>query len=206
MVRQWCRRPFRSGRFPHPRGDGPAASLPDQPQPGFSPPAWGWSVAEQQAREQPHVFPTRVGMVRSGQWVFLTSSRFPHPRGDGPLLMPQDLVEVEFSPPAWGWSVFILQHTTRMLVFPTRVGMVRFDDRIVAGRWRFPHPRGDGPNMSKERKDKPAFSPPAWGWSAAWHWELPGETVFPTRVGMVRFSIISASFPVRFPHPRGDGP
>ena len=44
---------------------------------------------------------------------------------------------------------------------------------------RFPHPRGDGPGTALPRCDS--------------------ESVFPTRVGMVRERR-------RFPHPRGDGP
>ena len=71
------------------------------------------------------VFPTRVGMVRRRVRNDPRHSRFPHARGDGPAI----LAHVEdmdlFSPRAWGWSGKLRALRGYLLVFPTRVGMVR---------------------------------------------------------------------------------
>ncbi len=70
----------------------------------------------------------------------------------------------------------------------------------------FPHPRGDGPTLRSLRRHSRAFSPPAWGWSAANGHRLRRNVVFPTRVGMVRDDDDVVRQIIRFPHPRGDGP
>ncbi len=50
------------------------------------------------------------------------------------------------------------------------------------------------------------FSPPAWGWSAPSGPAVLSPSVFPTRVGMVRWSAGAVVAAPSFPHPRGDGP
>ena len=59
------------------------------------------------------------------------------------------LVKTWFSPPAWGWSEFILPAFYPEEVFPTRVGMVRACSNQEVGSFSFPHPRGDGPLRKK---------------------------------------------------------
>ena len=193
--------------FPHPRGDGPFASMFGPMLVRFSPPAWGWSGEATDPGDQ--------------------RSRFPHPRGDGPGLTPETLLILEFSPPAWGWSAKIQGKIDEGYVFPTRVGMVRIRLFCDPVRASFPHPRGDGPPPSRNTPDGPVFSPPAWGWSVleavcrrratafsppAWGWSdqspiaAPHHHVFPTRVGMVRPSPSGCATAASFPHPRGDGP
>jgi len=145
-------------------------------------------------------------MVRTAYGRETPRRCFPHPRGDGPINVPDDEYRHWFSPPAWGWSDPLRYPLGDPMVFPTRVGMVRCGAPVRRVRSRFPHPRGDGPYLRGVPTVPSGFSPPAWGWSAAC---LPGrerDPVFPTRVGMVRCQ--SGHYPTLkgFPHPRGDGP
>ena len=70
----------------------------------FSPPAWGWSDDLSEYIEWINVLPTRVGMVRIYAETGEDWRGSPHPRGDGPMALVVEVLEIEFSPPAWGWS------------------------------------------------------------------------------------------------------
>ena len=172
----------------------------------FSPPAWGWSGGPGSAAAGACVFPTRVGMVRvlSRATIFATS--FPHPRGDGPLDPGTGSRVIWFSPPAWGWSAIEERDDVIRSVFPTRVGMVRGWRRCTTSIVGFPHPRGDGPQVYDLVTFLGRFSPPAWGWSGPRANMTTENTVFPTRVGMVRAAKPWRGTAGSFPHPRGDGP
>ncbi len=172
--------------FPHPRGDGPKNHETKTLRHAFSPPAWGWSEAQNDEWDPLAVFPTRVGMVRVIEFDGGIIIGFPHPRGDGPIPRVTWRSSCSFSPPAWGWSGELVMIHTEMYVFPTRVGMVRQQPTRM---------------MMTEM-----FSPPAWGWSADGRPGGARGVVFPTRVGMVRARNKSAACNARFPHPRGDGP
>ncbi len=50
-----------------------------------------------------------------------------------------------FSPHAWGWSVLSSYQGLNVIVFPTRVGMVRDTLKNATEGLCFPHTRGDGP-------------------------------------------------------------
>ncbi len=152
-------------RFPHPRGDGPPSPFSDAPLFAFSPPAWGWSGWRHDDRPADVVFPTRVGMVRRPLERIPASGSFPHPRGDGPPRRSALGRTTRFSPPAWGWSGRPLIRNQLLLVFPTRVGMVRVSVEASTLDECFPHPRGDGPPRGLARSLPQQFSPPAWGWS-----------------------------------------
>ncbi len=212
---------------PHPRGDGPSLTRQQKNQLLFSPPAWGWSVRRGERREGDVVLPTRVGMVRQDGRDPGRRQSSPHPRGDGPHCKSRLNPLLEFSPPAWGWSVRHPRDRDSTRVLPTRVGMVRAAGRatekfrhVLPTRVgmvppphephdrdrRSPHPRGDGPRAMPTSVCKLSFSPPAWGWSG------PGERprvvppVLPTRVGMVRNRTACSGALTGSPHPRGDGP
>ncbi len=90
-------------RFPHPRGDGP----PRGPRAFFvfqiSPPAWGWPDEWVKKLRLAKDFPTRVGMARSAGGSGFEACRFPHPRGDGPIVKREMNDVTGISPPAWGW-------------------------------------------------------------------------------------------------------
>ena len=113
----------------------------------FSPPAWGWSAEEAAKVASKPVLPTRVGMVREMSAPINNGGRSPHPRGDGPPSEVWDTVKARFSPPAWGWSALTSGVWPAGSVLPTRVGMVRGDDRAPGSGSRSPHPRGDGPSL-----------------------------------------------------------
>ncbi len=172
----------------------------------ISPPAWGWPGSIRQLRHGQTDFPTRVGMARSGQKIGAARNRFPHPRGDGPFMLPPFQPSNKISPPAWGWPEEELVGDSDAEDFPTRVGMAR--PRRLAGRWRcrFPHPRGDGPNVVNYYCPKPEISPPAWGWPVRMERPHQRPPDFPTRVGMARCGNRGRRPARGFPHPRGDGP
>ena len=109
---------------PHPRGDGPNAHRAVGVMRMFSPPAWGWSYHRCSPGLQCLVLPTRVGMVRAGQTGQQIVWGSPHPRGDGPFKGRTLSIQLEFSPPAWGWSVGGQRLYGPNEVLPTRVGMV----------------------------------------------------------------------------------
>ena len=90
--------------------------------------------------------------------------------------------------------------------FPTRVGMARRRTHKALELKRFPHPRGDGPTEPRTSNLDRLISPPAWGWPVSAENTADIFQDFPTRVGMARSEIISATKRNRFPHPRGDGP
>jgi len=163
-------------------------------------------VVRRLANVTAQVLPTRVGMVRHGNREILLPRRSPHPRGDGPPDNRAGCSVAEFSPPAWGWSGLPVERLFRVVVLPTRVGMVRSRFDAAQPPHCSPHPRGDGPMKVVYVLDSGQFSPPAWGWSDFNAGITILNAVLPTRVGMVRNAVIAA-LPARgSPHPRGDGP
>ena len=64
-------------------------------------------------------------MVRGLSAFAATLARFPHARGDGPVIFGGWLVIFTFSPRPWGWSEFKDREKFKVTVFPTPVGMVR---------------------------------------------------------------------------------
>ena len=172
----------------------------------FSPPAWGWSALVDLSPVADAVLPTRVGMVRSNPPPSRPRNRSPHPRGDGPAGNVRELYPYLFSPPAWGWSGCGRRVSGRERVLPTRVGMVGPTRPRCRPRPGSPHPRGDGPCPPRPPQCLPAFSPPAWGWSARRSRPDQPRPVLPTRVGMVRTYAPCPRSSPSSPHPRGDGP
>src|SRR5271165_5371828 len=145
MVRIASSGPINDRSSPHPRGDGPPTLRCEAKLLQFSPPAWGWSARQVGRKNAGAVLPTRVGMVRAaccGSWATWCS---PHPRGDGPDLTVNTEMSVQFSPPAWGWSVHYRIVGWGHRVLPTRVGMVRSGAGTFITAGSSPHPRGDGP-------------------------------------------------------------
>jgi hypothetical protein len=133
-------------------------------------------------------------------------SGFPHTRGDGPDSLAAKFLLNEFSPHAWGWSGHRRLGSAGVLVFPTRVGMVRDIFTFLPIVCSFPHTRGDGPYPPPIKSNCSRFSPHAWGWSDCGYIHGWNHRVFPTRVGMVRHDRWRSDLPQCFPHTRGDGP
>ncbi len=130
----------------------------------------------------------------------------PHSRGDGPVSPFVHRMVDAFSPLAWGWSDARVDFSSQNAVLPTRVGMVRSSGIDRAQDPRSPHSRGDGPNSHRVRRCPHQFSPLAWGWSVSACVEPNGDSVLPTRVGMVRRGRGRARRAEGSPHSRGDGP
>ncbi len=206
MVRAANVAPSGEFRSPHPRGDGPVFTTSQVIALRFSPPAWGWSVTEQEKENAMKVLPTRVGMVRARSSCASRPPGSPHPRGDGPGGAGFLVVVDRFSPPAWGWSARRDRRGGRDGVLPTRVGMVRPGARVSLRAVGSPHPRGDGPASVAQAAEIAKFSPPAWGWSGDMESWILRRAVLPTRVGMVREQPTGRSPSPGSPHPRGDGP
>ena len=103
MARLSPHRQTPNPRFPHPRGDGPVRCRMTRVTSRISPPAWGWPGLIWSPRTYPLDFPTRVGMARCCGYRRDLFDRFPHPRGDGPLVHTSKLNTRQISPPAWGW-------------------------------------------------------------------------------------------------------
>ena len=64
--------------------------------------------------------------------------------------------------------------------------MARFGVDAKSVKSRFPHPRGDGPDVTSFDFSVPGISPPAWGWPAFHRNHWLNVIDFPTRVGMAR--------------------
>ncbi len=131
---------------------------------------------------------------------------FPHARGDGPPYDPLGNGEGRFSPRPWGWSAAAFYADRTGKVFPTPVGMVRMPSLWAFPTSGFPHARGDGPTPHRPSADIVEFSPRPWGWSDFVDAMADDKAVFPTPVGMVRWTAPSITATGCFPHARGDGP
>ncbi len=192
--------------IPHLRGDGPTGRRQTNRGHGYSPPAWGWPVEAVKRLRLVTVFPTCVGMARVLHGSFFQLRGIPHLRGDGPKTKMTAEPPTQYSPPAWGWPVGSIQRESRIVVFPTCVGMARCNHCSQTRRLSIPHLRGDGPAVRSIRRQTFRYSPPAWGWPAK-AFRLAGPSkVFPTCVGMARKKTTPSRFARSIPHLRGDGP
>ena len=145
-------------------------------------------------------------MARADKLSPRPALRFPHTRGDGPcgeFLIGSFL---RISPHPWGWPELGRNRNGGAEDFPTPVGMARTAGTSERSEHRFPHTRGDGPQVLWPLRWMFSISPHPWGW--------PGQHIavedlhddFPTPVGMARFPLSSCFIPWGFPHTRGDGP
>ena len=69
----------------------------------ISPPTWRWPAFRSSEFQHINDFPTHVGMARNAKPTAGRTSRFPHPRGDGPRDMCGNRICILISPPTWGW-------------------------------------------------------------------------------------------------------
>ena len=104
MVRHADSTLFLPRDIPHTRGDGPAVGVSQAAVNKYSPHAWGWSGRGGTAHGGHNIFPTRVGMVRSGPRPGRRLNHIPHTRGDGPCAWLRWPLPNQYSPHAWGWS------------------------------------------------------------------------------------------------------
>lgn len=152
------------------------------------------------------VFPTGVGMYRTPITALINQSSVPHSCGDEPATMIRYHITTECSPHAWGWTGNGNLCPPFKRVFPTCVGMNRVFNTCLLSMFCVPHMCGDGPLNPCIRDFSNTCSPHTWGWTAANAGSVPGNEVFPTYVGMNRYSLFFARKPICVPHMRGDGP
>ncbi len=134
-------------RVPHARGDGPPTSRIAKSRDACSPRTWGWTAI--------------------GSDVAPASERVPHARGDGPHAVDSSLDSHLCSPRTWGWTVGLIAAKTRIVVFPTHVGIDRRRKLALLPRRRVPHARGDGPEGMTWLQSVELCSPRTWGWTAS---------------------------------------
>ena len=145
-------------------------------------------------------------MVRIRARAWRVMRNIPHTRGDGPCADWANSAYAAYSPHAWGWSGLANRVARFWAIFPTRVGMVRPADAETSAGRNIPHTRGDGPAVASNRASRTQYSPHAWGWSALRDSFQRSQSIFPTRVGMVRSPMVIGHNLHHIPHTRGDGP
>ena len=174
------------GGFPHPRGDGPTLISDRKNNSRISPPTWGWPDEPERFLRRSEDFPTHVGMARPDQPPNTMTTRFPHPRGDGPSRDSGNTILHKISPPTWGWPANAAARVAELRDFPTHVGMARAGRLKSIFQHGFPHPRGDGPIATTPSWGTPQISPPTWGWPEQTTYVSCAPYDFPTHVGMAR--------------------
>ena len=120
--------------------------------------------------------------------------------------MPVVMTPATCSPRTWGWTAYRFRSEPLRPVFPTHVGMDRRMAMPATSPTRVPHARGDGPFTDYSETAEQTCSPRTWGWTdqaTRHHLRL---RVFPTHVGMDRWTLQPATTRPGVPHARGDGP
>ncbi len=90
-------------RFPRPRGDGPVSYKRCRSGKGVSPPTRGWPRRYRRDTCNSVGFPAHAGMARIIGEPTIPPTRFPRPRGDGPLFAHGAAPYAWVSPPTRGW-------------------------------------------------------------------------------------------------------
>ena len=174
--------------FPHTRGDVPWPRREARQAGTFSPHTWGCSDGYRDLRWREPLFPTHVGMFRGTRRLRAFREAFPHTRGDVPRLSYQNYAGKHFSPHTWGCSEIGVRRARAGMLFPTHVGMFRcFCVRSCFNR-SFPHTRGDVPPAHRTASCHRFFSPHTWGCSENPSPSSSRRSLFPTHVGMFRFT------------------
>ena len=111
-----------------------------------------------------------------------------------------------FSPRMWGCTDRHLCRRRKSGVFPTHVGVYRFQGLSTGLNGGFPHACGGVPITIPTLSNSTTFSPRMWGCTVSRPDHSTHSTVFPTHVGVylsIQFVIRSVE---RFPHACGGVP
>ena len=149
--------------LPHTRGDAPYRGGKKRLAPRFTPHAWGCTGRGLARGVDPAVYPTRVGMHRSGSRPSGRRCGLPHTRGDAPTRSHGTGTASPFTPHAWGCTGAAALDGADLPVYPTRVGMHPWRSRFTTTTIRLPHTRGDAPIRANLSKAALGFTPHAWG-------------------------------------------
>ena len=193
-------------RFPRPRGDGPTRGRVNSQPIGVSPPTRGWTRWSRTAVHGSSGFPAHAGMDPESPVTPGSLSRFPRPRGDGPVCACTSPRLIVVSPPTRGWTVRRRVGLAPGAGFPAHAGMDPRTPWAARGCRGFPRPRGDGPPRSWELRDSLGVSPPTRGWTSVIFDEAHAVEGFPAHAGMDHRHGHHAAEQGGFPRPRGDGP
>ena len=151
-------------------------------------------------------FPAHAGMDPSAPASAPTRTWFPRPRGDGPLDVDHHVHHQRVSPPTRGWTPAEDPHPPWRAGFPAHAGMDLTRRHMYSSFWRFPRPRGDGPEDGTAWLFRHTVSPPTRGWTPAEGRFPAGRRGFPAHAGMDLRITGTATLAEGFPRPRGDGP
>ena len=193
-------------RFPRPRGDGPYRFWPDTGDGRVPPPTRGWPQSPDRWGGHLQGSPAHAGMAPASAPSCAGTSRFPRPRGDGPVTMGALSLQGQVPPPTRGWPCCGRCLRASGLGSPAHAGMARARASGTRPGARFPRPRGDGPDDGTARRARPGVPPPTRGWPAVAEGHEVGVGGSPAHAGMAPLPQWQALAPRRFPRPRGDGP
>ena len=191
-----------------------------------SPPTRGWPRGLSPPRTVHQGSPAHAGMAPPGIAPAVTSSRFPRPRGDGPLFDHSAIGKALVPPPTRGWPFPMLPSAPLLPGSPAHAGMAPILTRVSARLSRFPahagmappvswtvdipkwfpRPRGDGPQHPLSTPRWPGVPPPTRGWPPRLRTigrSVPGS---PAHAGMAPHQRRKYGDSTGFPRPRGDGP
>ena len=194
------------GWFPRPRGDGPYTIPVTTHRTAVSPPTRGWTVVESFSSGDAVGFPAHAGMDRRDDLPRYLGVRFPRPRGDGPSAGRWYRSTRMVSPPTRGWTLGRLRRRPPSSGFPAHAGMDPRDVPELGTEWRFPRPRGDGPDHHGQSATHRWVSPPTRGWTVFAPAYRNTAKGFPAHAGMDLIIALSRVRTIWFPRPRGDGP
>ena len=151
--------------FPRPRGDGPQRTTTGCCSATVSPPTRGWTLWQPNQRHCLAGFPAHAGMDPRTRTPRKRCTRFPRPRGDGPLGHHDLAILAEVSPPTRGWTLGASTPPTAAVGFPAHAGMDPPPGSAPGSCIWFPRPRGDGPSCCRRIFTRPTVSPPTRGWT-----------------------------------------
>ena len=116
--------------------------------------------------------------------IIFNEHRLPHVRGGVSNFVGKTRILTLSSPRSWGCFLFLHLTKTRVIVFPTFVGVFLNNKPFLNLLLRLPHVRGGVSWGGKIYKKSGRSSPRSWGCFYLRSWELPGTRVFPTFVGV----------------------
>ena len=107
------------------------------------------------------------------------------------------------SPRPWGCFLALFEADLLYNVFPTPVGV--FPPRPTPGTFplRLPHARGGVSSMISDKRFLTRSSPRPWGCFSQCYTIRASCDVFPTPVGVFRYSVYREPYKARLPHARG---
>ncbi len=168
-----------------------------------SPQAWGCFAMLTWVLRHDWVFPTGVGVFRDGKTIAIQQFGLPHRRGGVSQRSPSASALRVSSPQAWGCFALVKAVAWLDCVFPTGVGVFR--KRCCRSRrcGCLPHRRGGVSGCADGGVPLVESSPQAWGCFAPRLRRGAPKTVFPTGVGVFRYTSSAPVLHQCLPHRRG---